>query len=139
MADLTVTAASVLFTSGTKESSYNAGESVTAGQCVYLSASSTWLKAQCDGTAVEAGSSDLGIALHAAGAGQPLAVAKTGSTINIGATTSKNTVYFVSATAGGVMPVADLATGNRIARLGYATATDGTFVVDTKYVNATAA
>ena len=138
MADLTVTAASVLFTSGTKETAYNAGAAVTAGQCVYFdTTTSTWKLAQADGTAAEAGTGGLGIALHAAGIGQPLAVALNGSIINIGATTSKAVTYFVSATAGGVAPQADLTGGQRISRLGYATAADGSFVVDTKVTGQT--
>lgn len=138
MADLTVTAANVLFTSGQRENAYNAGASVTAGQAVYFdTTTSTWKLAQCDGTAAEAGSGGVGIALHAAGNGQPLAVALNGSLINIGATTSKAVTYFVSAAAGGVAPQADLVSTNRITRLGYATATDGSFVVDVKYTGAT--
>ena len=136
MADLSITAASVAFTSGTKEATYNAGAAVTAGQVVYLdSTTSTYKLAQCDGTAAEADA--VGLALHAAASGQPLAIAKHGSVINIGATTAKNTVYFVSATAGGVAPLADLSSGNRIVRVGQASATDGTFQVDIKNVGAT--
>ena len=136
MADLTVTAASVLFTSGTKITNYNAGETITAGMGVYLKASDSELyKAQCDGTSAEA--TAVGIALHAAGDGQPLAYAADNSTINIGATTSKATTYMVAATAGGVAPQADLTSGQYITRLGYATATDGTFKVDIAVTGAT--
>jgi hypothetical protein len=104
MADLTVTAASVLWTSGTKTPGV-AGAAVTAGQCVYLDSVTSTLKlAQSDGTAAEVAA--VGIALHAAGTGQPLQYAAQGSLINIGATTSKATSY--------------------------ATATDGSFVVDIK-------
>lgn len=127
MADLTITAASVLLTSGTKATG-TAGESITAGQAVYLKASDSKLwKAQADGTAAEAIA--VGIALHAAGAGQPLSYAEPGAVINIGATTSKATVYVVSATAGGVAPIADLTSTQYLSHLGYATATDGSFVV----------
>lgn len=135
MADLTVTAASVLFTSGTQVTR-NAGASVTAGQAVYFDSSASNLKlAQADGTAAEADA--VGIALHAAGSGQPLTYAGQGSVINIGATTSKATTYMVSATAGGVAPQGDLTGGQRIVRLGYATAADGSFVVDIKNTGAT--
>ena len=134
MADLTVTAANVLFTSGS-QITRNAGASITAGQAVYFDSSASTLKlAQCDGTAAEADA--VGIALHAAGTGQPLTYAAQGSVINIGATTAKTTTYMVSATAGGVAPQADLVSTNRIVRLGYATATDGSFVVDIKNVGA---
>lgn len=129
MADLTVTAASVLWTSGTKETGI-AGASVTAGQAVYIdTANSNVLKlAQSDGTTLEAAAA--GIALHAAGTGQPLVYAGNGSVINIGATTTKATTYMVSAAAGGVAPQADLVSTNKITRLGYATDAVGAFVVD---------
>lgn len=127
MADITVTAANVLRTSGTFESG-TAGETLTAGQCVYLKAADSRLwKAQADGTSAEA--TAVGITLHAALAGQPVAYAKTGAVINIGGTTSKATKYVVSAAAGGVAPLADLTSGQYISELGYATATDGSFVV----------
>jgi hypothetical protein len=127
MADITVTAASVLFTSGTMGTG-TAGETITAGQALYLKAADSRLwKAQCDSAAAEAVA--VGIALHASLAGQPLAYAKTDSVINIGGTTSKATTYCVGAAAGGVAPQADLTSGQYISVLGYATATDGTFVV----------
>lgn len=135
MADLTITAADVVNTSGAIQSG-TAGETITAGMAVYVKAADSRLwKAQCDGTAAEA--TAVGIALHAALAGQPLAYAGNGSVIDIGATTSK-TIYVVSATAGGVAPVADLVTGNYISRLGHATATDGSFVVSITNTGVTA-
>jgi hypothetical protein len=128
MADLTVTAASVLWTSGTKQTGV-AGATVTAGQAVYLDSTTSTLKlAQSDGTAAEADA--VGVALHAAGSGQPLVYASQGAIINIGATTTKATTYVVSATAGGVAPQADLISTNKIVRLGYATDAAGVFVVD---------
>ena len=138
MADLTITAANVVWSSGSGPvSGYNAGASVTAGQCVYLDSSTnpaTLKLAQCDGTAAEAAA--VGIALHAAGTGQPLAYAPTGAVINIGATTAKTTTYMVSAAAGGVAPQADLVSTNKITRLGYATDAAGAFVVDIKNTGA---
>jgi hypothetical protein len=127
MADLTITAASVLLTSGSALSG-TAGATITAGQCVYLDSVTNTLKlAQADGTAAEAAA--VGIALHASLSGQPLAYAPTGSTINIGATTVKTTAYMVAPTAGGVAPQADLTSGHRIVYLGYATTTGGVFKV----------
>jgi hypothetical protein len=115
MADLTVTAASVLLTSGSVESG-TAGAAITAGQALYKDSTDSYsLKlAQADGTAAEADA--VGIALHAAGDGQPIAYARTGAVINIGATTAKTTTYVVSATAGGVAPQADLTRRPRTAR-----------------------
>jgi hypothetical protein len=128
MADLTITAANVLFTSGTKEFGV-AGASITAGQALYLDSATNTLKlTQCDGTAAEAAA--VGIALNAAGTGQTVGYARTGATINIGATTAKTTTYMVSAAAGGVAPNADIVTGgHRLVQLGYATDTAGVFVV----------
>jgi hypothetical protein len=128
MADLTVTAASVLWTSGTKQTGV-AGATVTAGQAVYLDSTTSTLKlAQSDGTAAEADA--VGVALHAAGSGQPLVYASQGALINIGATTTKATTYVVATTAGGIAPQADLISTNKIVRLGYATDAAGAFVVD---------
>jgi hypothetical protein len=127
MADLVITAANVLKGSGASLGSGIAGETITAGQALYLKAADSRLwKAQCDGTTEEA--AVVGIALHGATAGQPLSYQASG-TMNIGGTTVKTTVYVLSATAGGVAPLADLIATNKIVHLGYATATDGTFVV----------
>lgn len=133
MADITITAANVLRTSADTTTGI-AGETITAGQAVYLKSSDTrYWKAQCDGTAAEAAA--VGIALHAALAGQPLTIA-TGGTMNIGATTAK-VFYYLSATAGGIAPIADLTSGQYIVSLGYATATDGSFVVKPTNTGAT--
>ena len=130
MADITVTAANVLKTAASIVTGVVAGESLTAGQCVYLKASDGKLwKAQADGTAAEAAA--VGITLHAAGANQPVAYATAG-TMNIGGTTAKLTTYVVSAAAGGIAPMADLTSGQYITELGYATATDGSFIVAIK-------
>lgn len=127
MADLTVTAASVLYTSGPTGNG-TAGATVTAGQAVYLDSTTNTLKLAVATSAAAADA--VGIALHASLAGQPLAYAKSGATINIGATTAKTTAYVVSAAAGGgVAAQADLASTNKIVYLGYATGTTGVFVL----------
>lgn len=127
MADITVTAASVIYTSGAKANG-TVGATVTAGQVVYLDNSTGLLRlAQADGTAAEVAA--VGIVLHGALTGQPVAYAGDGAVINIGGTTSKATTYCVSATAGGVAPQADLTSGHRICQVGYATDATGGFVV----------
>lgn len=122
MADLTITAANVVKGSGSKVVEGTAGASVTAGQVVYEdSATSTYKLADCDsGTA--AVRSPAGIALHAAGSGQPLAILTKGP-ITIGATLTAGVAYYLSATAGGIAPVADLGTGDYPTILGIATST----------------
>lgn len=126
MADLTVTAAQVVLTSG-ETGRANAAETITAGQAVYLNGSSLAALAQSDGTAAQAAA--VGIALHGALAGQPLTYAKHGAVIDIGATTAAGLLYYLSNTAGGVCPVADLGTADYVTVLGYGIDTGGEFTV----------
>lgn len=118
MADLTITAANVVKGSGaTVNRDRVAGETITAGQAVYLKSSDNkWWKAQSDGTSAEADAQ--GVALHAASAEQPLAV-QTGGSITIGATVAAGVFYYVSNTAGGICPAADLGTADYVTAIGY--------------------
>lgn len=63
-----------------------------------------------------------GIALHGASNGQPLQILRSG-TITIGATTAIGTTYFLSPTAGGICPDADVLTGDYATFLGIGTST----------------
>jgi predicted transcriptional regulator len=127
MADLIVTAANVIAVSNAVKGTGIAGETITAGQSVYLkSADGRIWKAKSSGTVEE--STLAGIALHAALAGQPIQYAAGGG-LNIGATTVKTSAYMVSATAGGICPQADLVSTNKIAYAGYATDVAGAFVI----------
>lgn len=120
MADLTITAANVVAGSDAVKSTGVAGVSVTAGQSVYLdTTTNTYKLADADASASVNESS---IALHAAAANQPLTV-QTGGTITIGATISVGLSYYVSATAGGICPEADLASGDFPYLLGFGSAT----------------
>jgi hypothetical protein len=122
MADLTITAASVLKGSGSSTVVGTAGASVTAGQVVYLdSATGTYKLADCNsGTA--GARSPAGIALHAASSGQPLVVL-TGGPITIGAALTAGVAYYLSGTPGGIRPVADNTTGDYPVIVGIATST----------------
>lgn len=125
MADLSITAANVAVSASARvNNTANAGETITAGMSVYLKAADgRWWKAQCDGVIAESGSGVLrGIALHGSLAGQPLAVMEAGDIV-IGATVTVGTEYYVSATAGGICPVADLASTNYLTIVGYAITT----------------
>lgn len=123
MAEITVTAATVAFVSGTQVVG-TAGETITAGMSVYLKAADSRLwKAQADGTAAEAAA--VGVALHGSLAGQPLAYAANGSVLNIGGTTAAGVFYYVGATAGGIGLAGDLASTNKVCQIGYATGTSG--------------
>lgn len=125
MAILSITAASVAAGSDAqKDTGGLAGETITAGQLVYRkSTDSRWWLLQQDGTAEEAGVGvQTGIALHGSLAGQPLSV-QTGGSITIGATIAAGVVYYGHDTAGGIGPVADNGSGDRIFIVGYGTST----------------
>lgn len=121
MADYTITATQVLLTSGTPLYGV-AGATITQGQSVYLDTSAnTWKLAQADGTAAEAGSGGttvsgvvgtVGIALQSVSSGQRIEVAGPGCVVQMGAGAAipAGKVIVVSATAGGVAPVADIVT-----------------------------
>ncbi|RJP54315.1 MAG: hypothetical protein C4583_03050 [Anaerolineaceae bacterium] len=117
MVDLVVTATQVLPSSGDTEKGI-AGEAITAGQAVYKRATDGyWLKAQCDGTAEEAGATNCGIALVSAlAANAPIVVALPGSivTLGAGAAPAAGTIYCIAAAAGGIAPSADMATTNKV-------------------------
>lgn len=122
MSDLSVTASAVLAGSGAQIEHGTAGASITAGQVVYFdSTTNTFKLADCD-SATAAVRAPYGIALHAAYSGQPLAVAKSGP-VTFNAIFTAGLAYYLSATAGGIAPVADLSTGAYPSVLGMAIST----------------
>lgn len=134
MADLTITATSVVPGVDASVSQGIAGETITAGNSLYIkSADGKLWKAQCDGTVEEA--TFAGVAVNGAAPNQPVGYVTNGTVI-IGATTSKATTYVVSATAGGIAPQADLVATNRISYVGYATDTTGTLIVNRRLTGA---
>jgi hypothetical protein len=114
MAALSITASNVLLYTGTPLADQVAGAAFTAGAAVYKSDSGTWLKAQCDGTAVEAGANGIGIALGTADvAGARVSIAGPGCKVTLGTGTA-GVPYFPGATAGNLNELADLATTNKV-------------------------
>jgi hypothetical protein len=126
MAALTVTAANVVQVSGGLRQ-YTIGETITAGQSVYLKAADQRVWKTVTTTAATAAA--VGIAVTGGAAGQICLVAESGAVINIGATTER-VHYFVNDTAGGVGLQADVGAADYITRLGYSLTTDGVFYVD---------
>lgn len=123
MADISITAANVARVTGGVTREFNAGATITAGQFVYLDANNAWQLAQCDGTAIQAGSGTrTGVALHGSLSGQPLAVQETG-TITIGGTVAVGTLYCVGAAAGGIAPFEDLVSTNKLSIIGIGVST----------------
>lgn len=120
MANLTITAASVVPSGNAVTKSGTAGATITAGQAIYLDpTSSTYKLADCDLAGAQACD---GIALNGASAGQPVDMLAAGD-LTIGATLTKGTVYVLAATAGMICPLADLVTTDALIQLGIAKST----------------
>jgi hypothetical protein len=135
MADLTITAASVVAGGNAKKTEGNAGATITAGQAVYRAAATGLIQlADCDSATAEA-RTPLGIALNGGAAGQPIEV-QTEGLITIGATVAAGVAYYLSPTAGGICPVADLASGDYPVLLGFGRSTS---VIALEIVEATVA
>lgn len=120
MADLTITAANVVAGSNAIiVRSNNAGETVAAGKTVYLSSTTKkWMLADSNSATAEARKAG-GVALNGAALNQPLAVA-TGGDVNMGATLTPGSPYYLSETPGGIQPAADLAAGENVCQIGLA-------------------
>jgi hypothetical protein len=122
MTDLSVTAASVVADSSASTTTGRAGETVTAGQAVYLDPTvKKWLKADSN-SATAAAKKAGGIALNGAALNQPLVIATDGP-VTMGATMVAGSPYYLSETPGGIQPSADLGAGENVCLIGYATST----------------
>jgi len=121
MVDITITAASVIAGGSARVATGGkAGATITAGQVVYKEAATGKYKlADADHATAEV-RQPVGIALNGASDGQPLAVLEKGP-ITIGAAVTAGTAYYLSATAGGIAPLADIAVGDDVVLLGLAT------------------
>lgn len=120
MADLSITAASVLAGSGATTEPGTLGATVTAGQAVYKDSADGLWKLADNNSATAAVRTPQGIALNGGATGQPVKVLREGP-ITIGATVTAGVVYYLSDTPGGICPVADLATGEYPTVIGIAT------------------
>ncbi len=119
MADLVVTAASVIADPSASRVSGQAGEAITAGKAVYLSSTTKkWMLADSNSATAEAKKAG-GIALNGAALNQPLAVC-TGGPVTIGATLVAGDPYYLSETPGGIQAAADLGSGENVCLLGMA-------------------
>lgn len=122
MADLTVTAASVVAGADAVTETGTLGATVTAGQALYkLSTDNKWYLAD-NNSATAAVRQATGIALNGGGAGQPVRVLRSGP-VTIGATMTAGVAYYLSDTPGGICPVADVGAGEYPGIIGIATST----------------
>ncbi|MEF2549998.1 hypothetical protein VQ042_01295 [Aurantimonas sp. A2-1-M11] len=122
MVDITVTASSVVAGSNASVERGTAGVAITAGQVVYKNATTSKYELADNDSATAAVRAPVGIALHGAALNQPLAVQKAGD-ITIGATLTAGVAYYLSATPGGICPVADIASGDYVVLMGLAKST----------------
>ncbi len=111
MADLVITPASVIPASDATTEQGTAGATITAGQVVYLDTADGKYKLADTDSATALARSPRGIALHASLSGQPLKILRSGG-ITIGAVVAVGESYWLSGTAGGICPVADVAAGD---------------------------
>lgn len=120
MADLSVTAASVLKGSGAMVGAGIAGATITAGQALYIdTADGNKLKlADSDGTSPA--NSVAGIALHGASAGQPIQYATEDASFTPGCTLSVGggSVYLSDTPGGITQTIGDLESGDKVISLG---------------------
>lgn len=122
MANLIITAASVVAGPNASIDGGAAGEAVTAGQPVYKSsATKKWMIADSNSATAEARHA-LGIALNTASLNQPLDVQK-GGDIVIGAPLVPGVAYYLSDTPGAICPLADVGSGEYVCLLGLARST----------------
>jgi len=122
MVDLTITPANVIAGgSATKETGI-AGVSILAGQTVYKEAATGQFKLADSNSATVEQRTPYGIALNPALTGQTVTVQTSGD-LGLGAILTAGSGYYQSETPGGIQPVADLAAGELVTLLGFATTT----------------
>lgn len=122
MSDLSITAANVVAGGGARLAHGTAGATITAGQVVYRDPTTGKYMLADNDSATAAAIDAAGIALNGAADKQPLAVATRGP-VTIGATLTAGTDYWLSSTAGGICPRADLGAGDTAVLIGVATST----------------
>lgn len=122
MTDLSITPANVVAGSGATRETGTAGDTITAGKVVYKDTSTTppKFKLADSNSGTAAVRQPIGIALHGAADGQPLTILKAGP-ITIGASVTPGTDYYLSDTAGGICPRADVGSGEDVCLIGLAT------------------
>ena len=119
MADISITAANVVKGSNAVVEPGTAGATITAGQVVYKDAADGKYKLADADSATAAAKAPRGIALNGASDGQPLSIIRSGD-VTIGATLTPGTAYYLSPVAGGIAPLADVASGDDVVLLGLA-------------------
>jgi len=118
MVDITITPASVIAGTGTIQKAGTSGATIVAGNIVYLDPTDSKYKL-ADSDAMPAGVTVVYLALNGASDGQPITVLQRGD-VALGAVLTAGARYYLSETAGGVQPEADLGVGEDVILLGLA-------------------
>jgi len=122
MVDLVVTPANVVTGADASVTHGFAGETLLAGQAVYMDPTTRkWLKADNNSAAPGAKVAG-GIALNGGSINQAVAILTSGP-ITIGAAMTLGTPYFLGDTPGGICPEADIAAGESVCQIGLALST----------------
>ncbi len=108
------------FTSATTIDVVTAGATIAAGEVVYLDTTDSNKAKLADNNASAATAVVKGLALHGGVSSGGLVVLTGGSIVLVGATMTVGATYYLGATAGQIVPEADLATGHYVSRLGTA-------------------
>lgn len=121
MADLSITATSVIGGSGNAVIKVPGvlGETITAGQALYLDSVAAKWKLADNNSATAAVRQAGGISLNGGAVNQPVLVQKTGD-ITMGATLTPGAAYYLSDTPGGICLVADVGSGEYVCLIGLA-------------------
>lgn len=123
-ADISITAASVIPSAAAKITTKTAGATLTAGQIVYEdTGDSNKVKLADTNSATALARVVFGIAASGASAGQPIRIIREDPSLTLGGTVAIGDILILSATAGGIAPSADAATGHYVTFLGVATTT----------------
>lgn len=110
--DLSITAANVTPSAAAVVRDGLAGEAITAGKLLYRDPTTNYtLKLADANSATAAARVVCGIAINSASVGTKVNYVVSDPALVIGATVANGTVYVLSATAGGIAPLADLTSG----------------------------
>lgn len=124
MAAISITAASVIPSSGASERTGVAGATITAGQLLYVDTGASNVLKLCDSDGGTVPSTVAGIARHGAASGQKITYVTADPALVIGATLLAGDTLWASPTAGGITKtIGDLVATNYVTSVGVMTST----------------
>lgn len=119
MVDLTITAANVVKGDNATIKHGTAGETIVAGKSVYEDPTTRKIMLADSDSATAAAHDAVGISLNGGALNQPVTY-QTAGDLTVGGTMTAGATYFVSNTAGGICPDADVGAGEEVVQLGIA-------------------